>query len=62
MPIVAGSTPATAQDASRAIGCRPSAAARCGVVTTHTAAPSFWPLELPAVTVESGSAAERIGR
>ncbi len=30
--------------------------ASCGVVTTHMAAPSFWPEALPAVTVDSGFA------
>ncbi len=33
-----------------------------GWVTMHTAAPSFWPLALPAVTVASGSLAPMIAR
>ena len=50
-----GSTPALAHDTSRTSGVSPSSAGRCGVVTTHTAAASFCPLEFPAVTVEPGS-------
>ena len=55
MPIVSGATPATAHETRRASGRRPSSAAFSGCVTMHTAAPSFWPLALPAVTVASGS-------
>ena len=61
IPIVRGGTPATAQDTSLAIGFSPSSAARSAWVTTHTAAPSFWPLELPAVTVASLSERRVIG-
>ena len=43
-------------------GVSPSSAAFSGVVTMHIDAASFWPLELPAVTVGSGSClpAERV--
>ncbi len=57
MPIVSGGTPATAQLTSRANGDSPSSRARSAEVTMQTAAPSFWPLALPAVTVASGSLA-----
>ena len=62
MPIVRGGTPATPHDTSRASGRSPSSAAFSGVVTIATAAPSFWPLALPAVTVASGSSLPMIGR
>ena len=61
IPIVAGGTPATAQATRRPSGRRPSSAALSGWVITHTAAPSFWPLALPAVTVASGSLLPMIG-
>ena len=58
MPIVSGATPATAQPTSRTSGLAARALGRPPrVVTTQTAAPSFWPLALPAVTVASGSIA-----
>jgi hypothetical protein len=60
--MVAGGTPPTPHDTSRARGRSPSSAAFSGVVTTQIAAPSFWPLALPAVTVASGSSLPRIGR
>ena len=50
-----GATPATAQPTSRASGRSPSCSACSAVVTMQAAAPSFWPLALPAVTVASGS-------
>src|SRR3712207_9300770 len=62
MPVVLGGDPAAAQDTSRASGRRPSSAAFPGLVTTHTAAPSFCPLALPAVTGASGSSLPMIGR
>ena len=62
MPIVFGGTPATPHETSRASGRSPSSAAFSGVVTTQTAAPSFCPLALPAVTVASGSSLPMIGR
>ena len=62
MPIVRGGTPARAHDTSRTSGRRPSSAARSGVVTTHAAAASFWPLALPAVTVAWSSDLPRTGR
>lgn len=55
IPIISGATPATVHVTRRANGCKPSSAALSGCVTTQTAAPSFWPLALPAVTVASGS-------
>ena len=62
MPIVAGGTPPTPHETSRANGRSPSSAARSGCVTTQIAAPSFWPDALPAVTVASGSLRPMIGR
>jgi hypothetical protein len=62
MPIVAGGTPPTPHETSRANGRSPSSAARSGCVTTQMAAPSFWPDALPAVTVASGSLRPMIGR
>src|ERR1039457_1894647 len=62
MPIVSGGTPATAQLTSRANGVSPSSAASSACVTMQTAAPSFCPLELPAVTVASGSERPITGR
>ena len=47
---------------SASSGRRPRRSASSRVVTTHIAAPSFWPLALPAVTVDSGSTFRRIGR
>ena len=61
MPIVAGATPATAHDTRRTSGRSPSSAAFSGEVTTQTAAPSFCPDALPAVTVASGSSRPMIG-
>ncbi len=61
MPITLGATPATPQDTSRTSGVSPNSAARSGVVTTHIEAASFCPLELPAVTVASGSCLSRTG-
>ena len=55
MPITSGPTPATAHDRSASSGRRPRRSASSRVVTTHIAAPSFWPLALPAVTVDSAS-------
>ncbi len=54
-PIVAGSTPATALATRRAIGRRPSSAARDSEVTRSAAAPSLMPLLLPAVTEPEAS-------
>lgn len=41
MPIVLGGTPPRPQDTSRTSGRSPSSSAFSGLVTTHTAAPSF---------------------
>ena len=62
MPITSGPTPATAHDRSASSGRRPRRSASSRVVTTHIAAPSFWPLALPAVTVDSASTFSRTGR
>ncbi len=62
MPITSGPTPATAHDLSASSGRRPRRSASSRVVTTHIAAPSFWPLALPAVTVEASSIFWRTGR
>ena len=56
-----GGTPATPQDTRRTSGVRPRSAAFSGVVTMHIDAASFCPLELPAVTVASGSCLPRMG-
>lgn len=63
MPITSGppTPPADAHDTSRTSGVRPSSAAFSGVVTMHIDAASFCPLELPAVTVASGSCFSRTG-
>ena len=60
-PMRDGSTPALAQVTSRTRGVSPSSAARSGVVTMQTAAASFWPLALPAVTVAAESLAASTG-
>jgi hypothetical protein len=61
IPMTFGGTPATPQETSRRYGRRPRSAAFSGVVTMHIDAASFWPLELPAVTVDSGSCLPRMG-
>ncbi len=53
VPMMAGSTPAVAQEAMRAIGVRPRFAASAAVISTTAAAPSLMPDALPAVTVPS---------
>ena len=50
MPIVRGSTPATAVETMRAIGVNPCALAPSSEQTNNAAAPSLSPDELPAVT------------
>jgi hypothetical protein len=51
--MMAGSTPAVAQEAIRAIGVRPRFFASSAVISTMAAAPSLMPDALPAVTVPS---------
>src|SRR3974390_2422355 len=53
VPIIAGSTPAVAQDAIRASGSRPRALASLALISTTAAAPSLIPEALAAVTVPS---------
>ena len=62
IPIRAGWTPVTDHPRGLTYARSPRLSARSRVVTTHTAAPSFSPLALPAVTVASGSSRERTGR
>src|SRR5215210_319946 len=62
IPIVRGATPPTPQETSLASGRSPYSTAFSGLVTTTTAAPSFWPEALPAVTVASGSSRPSTGR
>jgi len=50
-PMMAGSTPTTAQSTSRASGVTPARRAAAALATTSAAAPSVTPLELPAVTL-----------
>ena len=50
-PMMAGSTPAVAQEAIRARGFRPRVSASSAVISTTAAAPSLRPEALPAVTV-----------
>ena len=52
-PMYAGSTPATAEAMTRAIGRRPSSSAVSAEASSTAAAPSLMPEELPAVTVPS---------
>ena len=49
-PMTAGSTPATAVETTRAIGCRPSSRARPASTSSTADAPSLIPELLPAVT------------
>ena len=60
IPIRAGWTPVTDHPRGLTYARSPRLSARSRVVTTHTAAPSFSPLALPAVTVASGSSRERL--
>ena len=53
VPITAGSTPAVANEAIRAIGVRPRFWASSALMSTRAAAPSLIPDALPAVTVPS---------
>src|SRR5207244_13269530 len=65
VPMIAGSTPAVAQETMRASGRRPRLAAASAVISTTAAAPSLMPEALPAVTVPFLSNAGRsfeIGR
>ena len=50
-PITPGSTPATAEPVQRAMGIKPSSSALPRLMSKTAAAPSFIPLEFPAVTV-----------
>ena len=51
--MIAGSTPAVAQEAMRASGSMPRFSASSAVISTTAAAPSLRPEALPAVTVPS---------
>ena len=51
--MIAGSTPAVAQETIRASGVRPRAVASSALIRTSAAAPSLMPEALPAVTVPS---------
>ena len=57
--MIAGSTPAVAQETMRASGARPRRFASAAVISTSAAAPSLMPEALPAVTVPS---LEKAGR
>jgi hypothetical protein len=57
--MMAGSTPAVAQEAMRASGVRPRLSASAAVMSTTAAAPSLMPDALPAVTVPSFEKAGR---
>ena len=59
MPMVAGSKPLVPNEAMRAKGLRPKAAAFLAVITTTAAAPSLRPEALPAVTEPALSNAGR---
>ena len=59
MPMIAGSTPAVAQETMRASGLRPRLLASSAVISTSAAAPSLMPEALPAVTVPSLAKAGR---
>ena len=59
VPMIAGSTPAVAQEAMRASGSMPRFSASSAVISTTAAAPSLRPEALPAVTVPS---LEKAGR
>jgi len=59
VPMIAGSTPAVAHEAIRAIGVMPRFFASAAVITTRAAAPSLMPEALPAVTVPSFEKAAR---
>src|SRR3990170_2762023 len=52
-PLARGATPAAAEATTRAIGRRPRRPAKTSLASTSTAAPSFRPELLPAVTVPS---------
>ena len=53
VPMIAGSTPAVAQEAMRASGFRPRVLASSALISTRAAAPSLRPEALAAVTVPS---------
>ncbi len=53
VPMIAGSTPAVAQEAMRARGVSPRRPASASRISTSAAAPSFRPEALAAVTVPS---------
>ena len=57
--MIAGSTPATAVDTTRASGLSPSSRARPASTTSVAAAPSLMPEELPAVTLPPSRKAGR---
>src|SRR6059058_3654080 len=59
VPIIAGSTPAVAQETMRASGFSPRLSASVAVISTIAAAPSLMPDALPAVTVPFLSKAGR---
>src|SRR5436305_9247824 len=52
VPMIAGSTPAVAQDTMRASGLAPRRRAASAVISTTAAAPSLMPEALPEVTVQ----------
>src|SRR6266702_2856294 len=59
LPMIAGSTPACAQETMRASGALPSLAASLAFISTTAAAPSLMPEALAAVTVPSLAKAGR---
>ena len=59
VPMIAGSTPAVAQETMRASGFSPRFSASAAVISTTAAAPSLMPEALPAVTVPFLSKAGR---
>src|SRR5665213_1370231 len=59
VPMIAGSTPAVAQETMRASGVTPRRAASATDISTRAAAPSLMPEALPAVTVPSLAKAGR---
>src|SRR5476649_1056864 len=59
MPMMVGSSPADAYPRITASGRKPSAAARCALITSTAAAPSLSPDALPAVTLPALSKAGR---
>src|SRR6202007_485316 len=54
-PMMAGSTPAVAQETMRASGVSPRCSACLADISTRAAAPSLMPQALPALTVERGT-------